>query len=93
LKEKIRQQAEALVNQPQNLKSSNTPSGVIPVVFHIIPAPCGINFTFSKPELEVILDRVNSNFRGEHPNYNPGDPFYSDKADPMQIEFRLAEIE
>ncbi len=94
LKEQMKTQLEALANQPPQLKSGSAPGDVVPVVFHIIPSPCGIDFDFSREELEIIIDRVNTNFAGQNTyDYDQGDPFYNTFAGDVELEFRLAEVD
>lgn len=96
LKEKIKNQLETLENQPQQLKSGAMTGDVVPVVFHIIPTPCGVSFDFTRAELESILTDVNTDFAGQNTSeYNASiDPtFYGIRAGDVGLSFRLAEID
>jgi len=96
LKEKMRTQLEVLKNQPKHLKSGNMAGDVVPVVFHIIPAPCGVSFDFTKAELQSILTDVNADFAGQNTSeYSQAiDPdFYDIRAGDVGLRFRLAEID
>lgn len=94
LKEKMKTQVEALTNQPQ-LKSDMM-GDLVPIVFHIIPTPCGEEVAFTKAELESILADVNTDFAGQNTSeYNANiDPtFYNIRAGDVGLKFRLAEID
>jgi len=96
LEEKIKTQLEILKSQPQHTKSGAMTGSVVPVVFHIIPTPCGAGFDFTITELEGILAEVNTDFAGQNTSeYNQSiDPtFYGIRAGDIGLTFRLAEVD